>query len=45
MKLSKSIKVIGAALAVAVLASPSAFAAVALTGAGATFPGPLIEAC
>ena len=45
MKLSKSIKVIGAALAVAVLASPSAFASVALTGAGATFPGPLIEAC
>ena len=45
MKLSKSIKVIGAALAVAVLASPSAFAAVALTGAGATFPGPLLEAC
>ena len=45
MKLSKSIKVFGAALAVAVLASPSAFASVALTGAGATFPGPLIEAC
>ena len=37
MKLSKSIKVLGVALAVAVLASPSAFAAVALTGAGATF--------
>jgi len=45
MKLSKSIKVLGAALAVAVLASPSAIAAVSLTGAGATFPGPLIEAC
>jgi len=45
MKLSKSIKVLSAALAVAVLASPSAFAAVSLTGAGATFPGPLIEAC
>jgi phosphate transport system substrate-binding protein len=45
MKLSKSIKVIGIALAVAVLASPTAYANVALTGAGATFPGPLIEAC
>jgi phosphate transport system substrate-binding protein len=45
MKLSKSIKVLGIALAVAVLASPTAYANVALTGAGATFPGPLIEAC
>jgi len=45
MKLSKSIKVIGIALAVAVLASPTAYANIALTGAGATFPGPLIEAC
>ena len=45
MKLSKSIKVLGAAIAVAVLAAPSAVAAVSLTGAGATFPGPLIEAC
>ena len=45
MKLSKSIKVLGIALAVAVLASPTAYANVALTGAGATFPGPIIEAC
>ena len=45
MKLSKSIKVLGAAIAVAVLAAPSAVAAVSLTGAGATFPGPIIEAC
>jgi phosphate transport system substrate-binding protein len=45
MKLSKSIKVLGAAVAVAVLAAPSAVAAVSLTGAGATFPGPIIEAC
>ena len=45
MKLSKSIKVLGAVIAVAVLAAPSAVAAVSLTGAGATFPGPLIEAC
>ena len=45
MKLSKSIKVLGAVIAVAVLAAPSAVAAVSLTGAGATFPGPIIEAC
>jgi phosphate transport system substrate-binding protein len=45
MKLSKSIKVLGAAIAVAVLAAPSAVAAVSLTGAGATFPAPLFEAC
>jgi phosphate transport system substrate-binding protein len=45
MKLSKSIKVLGIALAVAVLASPTAYANIALTGAGATFPGPIIEAC
>jgi phosphate transport system substrate-binding protein len=45
MKLSKSIRVLGAAIAVAVLAAPSAVAAVSLTGAGATFPGPIIEAC
>ena len=45
MKLSKSIKVLGAAIAVAVLAAPSAVAAVALTGAGSTFAGPIIEAC
>jgi len=45
MKLSKSIKVLGIALAVSVLASPTAYASIALTGAGATFPGPIIEAC
>jgi phosphate transport system substrate-binding protein len=45
MKLSKSIKVLGAVIAVAVLAAPSAVAAVSLTGAGSTFAGPLIEAC
>lgn len=45
MKLSKSLKVLGAAIAVAILATPSAIAAVSLTGAGATFPGPIIEAC
>ena len=44
MKLSKSIKVLGIALAVAVLASPTAYANIELTGAGATFPGPIIEA-
>ena len=45
MKLSKSLKALSAAVAVAILAAPSAVAAVSLTGAGATFPGPLIEAC
>lgn len=45
MKLSKSIKVLGAVIAVAVLAAPSAVAAVSLTGAGSTFAGPIIEAC
>ncbi|MEJ6626436.1 MAG: substrate-binding domain-containing protein [Actinomycetes bacterium] len=45
MKLSKSIKVLSAVIATAVLAAPSAVAAVSLTGAGATFPGPIIEAC
>ena len=45
MKLSKSIKVLSAVIATAVLAAPSAVAAVSLTGAGATFPAPIIEAC
>ena len=45
MNLSKSIKVLSAVIATAVLAAPSAVAAVSLTGAGATFPAPIIEAC
>jgi phosphate transport system substrate-binding protein len=44
MKISKSIKIAAAALALSIFAVQPAFS-VGLTGAGATFPVPLIDAC
>ena len=44
MKISKSLKVVAAALALSFVAVQPAMA-VGLTGAGATFPQPLIDAC
>ena len=44
MKISKSLKIAVAALALSVFAVQPAFA-VGLTGAGATFPAPLFDAC
>ena len=44
MKISKSLKIAAAALALSVFAVQPAFA-VGLTGAGATFPAPLFDAC
>jgi len=44
MKISKSIKIAAAALALSIFAVQPAFS-VGLTGAGATFPQPLLDAC
>jgi len=44
MKISKSLKVAAAALALSIFAVQPAFS-VGLTGAGATFPQPLLDAC
>ena len=44
MKITKSLKIAAAALALSVFAVAPA-SAVGLTGAGATFPVPLIDAC
>ena len=45
MKISRNLKIAAIASAIALFAATPASAAVNLTGAGATFPIPLIEAC